>query len=352
MASKLNNIQGLRAYAALSVVFFHSGYLLPHILAFGFYGVDVFFVISGFIMAGICDLRPQKFFLRRAIRIIPLYWVATLAIFCLALARPMLLKATHPNVGQLVKSLLFIPFMKEDGLLQPLLFVGWSLNYEMYFYVLLALALLFVSGRRATFAVAAIVTVVPWLLLSLHSSSAIVKFYASPLPLEFAMGIGVYYVARAISIPTARKLRWPLLALSAFVVAELIVYFTVPLPYFPPDWVGFGIPSVVLVLTAALMSKCGWDLRAGWIILLGDASYAIYLLHPYILYFQERVLAKRWPVLSCEHNFFGMMLGVTLVCVISCAAYLYLEKPLVDWLARRYALTPRPTQAFLSEVPL
>jgi peptidoglycan/LPS O-acetylase OafA/YrhL len=251
----------------------------------------------------------------------------------------------------LVKSLLFVPFMKQDGLLQPLLFVGWSLNYEMYFYILLALALLFLSGRKATIAVAALVAVVPWLLPQ-HSPNAVLTFYASSRPLEFAMGIGLYYAARAIPITSARRLRWPLLGLSAFVVAELVVYFSLPLPYFPADCIGFGVPAAVLVLTAALMSKCGQDLRTGWIILLGDASYAIYLLHPYVLYFQERVLARRWPLLSCEHSFFGMVLGVGLVCAISCVVYIYLEKPLVDWLAARYARTPRPTKAFLSENPL
>jgi peptidoglycan/LPS O-acetylase OafA/YrhL len=353
MASKLNNIQGLRAYAALSVTFFHSGYLLPRIAPFGFYGVDVFFVISGFIMAGICDLRPHKFFARRVLRIVPMYWLATVAIFVLAAIRPGLLKATHASWVELTKSLLFIPFMKGDGLLQPLLFVGWSLNYEMYFYVLLGLALMVVCGKRAPLLASAVVLCVPALLWPWHTShSAWVQFYSSTRTYEFVLGVVAYHGARRVPASTARQLRWPLVGASAICVAELAVYFMLPLRWFPPDWIGFGMPALVLVMAAALLARCGHDIRSRWIILLGDASYAIYLLHPYVLYFQERVLARRWPWLSTQHSFTGMAIGMVLVSVVSCTVYLHVEKPLTDWLAARYAHTPNPAQAFLSEVPL
>jgi len=352
MQSKLNNIQGLRAYAAVSVAYFHTGYVIPHVSPFGFYGVDVFFVISGFIMAGICDLRPQKFFKRRVIRIVPMYWLVTFGMFILALLVPSLLKATHANLVELVKSLLFIPFFKEDGLLQPLLFVGWSLNYEMYFYVLLALVLLVVPGKRTPLVTCALLVLVPSVLHPWHDRNALTKFYGDMRPFEFIVGIACYYVARAVPVGVARKLRWPLIGCMLLAVAELAVYFMLPLPYFPPDWIGFGTPAAVLVLSAALLAKCGADLRARWLILLGDASYAIYLLHPFVLYAMERVLAKRWPVLSSEHNFFGMVLGVAAVCAASCVVYLYIEKPLVDWLAARFAQTRRPPLTDPAEMPL
>jgi exopolysaccharide production protein ExoZ len=352
MPGKLNNIQGLRAYVALSVVLFHSGYPIPHLAPFGFYGVDVFFVISGFIMAGICDIRPQKFFLRRLIRIVPTYWIATIGIFILAAVAPTLLKATQPHFDELLKSLLFIPFEKSDGLLQPLLFVGWSLNYEMYFYVVLAIALLFFKGKRAPLAAACVLLVVPFVMLRIADRNAIVRFYSDTRPFEFLLGIAAYYIARAVPVHAVRKLRWFLLTASALVAIELIVFFTLPLPYYPRDWISFGVPSAVLVLSAALLAKSGNDVRSKWIILLGDASYSMYLLHPFVLYFMERVLAKRWPILSCEHHLFGMLLGMVAVCVISSWVYVYFERPLVDWMARRFARMPSRPHAFLSENPL
>lgn len=353
MPGKLNNIQALRAYAAVSVAYFHTGYVAPRLATFGFYGVDVFFVISGFIMAGICDSRPEKFFRRRLIRIVPMYWICTLGVFFLAMMAPGLLKATRPHVGELIKSLLFIPFFKGNGLPEPLLFVGWSLNYEMYFYVLLALALLIVAGRRAPLLASAVVIVVPLVLYPFAQDNAITLFYSRTRSYEFVLGVLTYFAAKKISMATARKLRVLMPILCALVVADLTVWFTLPLGrHFPPDWIGFGVPSVVLVLSAALMAKSGSDVRVKWIILLGDASYAIYLLHPYVLYFQERVLAKRWHFLSAEHTVPGMVLGVVAVCVVSCLVYLYIEKPLVDWLAKKYAPTSRHTRMLLAEKPL
>jgi len=352
MPGKLNNIQGLRAYAALSVVLFHTGYIIPRLAPFGFYGVDVFFVISGFIMAGICDVRPQKFFLRRLIRIVPTYWIATVAIFILSAVAPQLLKATQPHFVELVKSLLFIPFVKEDGLLQPLLFVGWSLNYEMYFYVVLALALLFVKGKSAPLTAVCVLLIVPFVMLHIPDRNALVRFYSDTRPFEFILGIAAYYAARAVPIHVVRKLRWLILTVSALIAIDLIVWFTLPLPFFPVDWVGFGIPSAILVLSAALLAKAGFDIRSKWIILLGDASYSMYLLHPFILYFMERVLAKHWPLLSSQYHLFGMLLGIVAVCLISCWTYLYLERPLVDWMARSLARMPSRPHAFLSENPL
>jgi peptidoglycan/LPS O-acetylase OafA/YrhL len=352
MPGKLNNIQALRAYAALSVVFFHTGYLIPGISPFGFYGVDVFFVISGFIMAGICDIRPEKFFLRRLIRIVPTYWIATFGIFILSAVAPELLKATRPHFDELVKSLLFIPFVKEDGLLQPLLFVGWSLNYEMYFYVVLSVALLFVKGKRAPLTAACVLLIVPLVLLRIPDRNALVRFYSDTRPLEFVLGIATYYIARSMPVRVIHKLRWILLTASALAAIELILYFTVPHSYYPQDWVAFGVPSAVLVLSAAALAKSGFDIRSKWIILLGDASYSMYLLHPFVLYFMERVLAKHWPVFSSEYSLFGMLLSIVAVCVVSCWTYLYFERPLVDWMARHFARMPSRPHAFLSENPL
>ena len=82
--SKVNNIQVLRALAAVLVVTFHTGYIWPSGHGVGSFGVDIFFVISGYIMARICDSNPSFFLRRRLIRIIPPYWVLPFLVFALA----------------------------------------------------------------------------------------------------------------------------------------------------------------------------------------------------------------------------------------------------------------------------
>ena len=153
----LFNIQALRAVAALLVVFVHIDRLAElagfrsGTTAFGNTGVDLFFVISGFIMVVTVTERPQspsQFFRHRVARIVPLYWLVTLAVFTLALVAPVLLQSTKANPAELLKSLAFIPYPRSDGQMHPLVFVGWTLNYEMMFYALFAVGMLF--ARKAT----------------------------------------------------------------------------------------------------------------------------------------------------------------------------------------------------------
>src|ERR1700722_8168073 len=108
--TKLNNIQVLRAFAATAVVIFHTGFAFPSMRPFGSFGVDVFFVISGYIMARILDPQSDSssdhFFRRRLLRIGPPYWFLTLLLYCAALRFPELLGATRASWVDLVKSLL------------------------------------------------------------------------------------------------------------------------------------------------------------------------------------------------------------------------------------------------------
>jgi exopolysaccharide production protein ExoZ len=125
--TKLNNIQVLRAFAAIAVIFFHTGLTFPYLHPFGSFGVDVFFVISGYIMARILDASSgsnSDFFLRhRILRIVPPYWFFTFCLFAIAYVAPQLMESTKVMTGtrangmELLKSLLFIPFLKRSGLI-------------------------------------------------------------------------------------------------------------------------------------------------------------------------------------------------------------------------------------------
>ena len=141
------SIQYLRAVAAISVALYHVlHHWLPHDPHVGVLmgGVDIFFVISGFVMWGVTAGREggsRSFFSNRLKRIVPLYWIVTTVMLAILLAKPALVNSRF-DVGHVVTSYLFIPRVHPvSGTFYPLLIPGWTLNYEMMFYAIFALIL-------------------------------------------------------------------------------------------------------------------------------------------------------------------------------------------------------------------
>jgi peptidoglycan/LPS O-acetylase OafA/YrhL len=354
--NRINNVQALRGFAALLVVLGHTEYSLPGLLPFGTFGVDIFFVISGYIMAMIVARNPEKFFLRRLIRILPLYWAATLGVFCLAAWKPGLMMHTRANFRELALSLLFIPFFK-NGLVDhanPILFVGWTLNYEMFFYLLLALALT-VSRRLATVLAATLLVIVVLVCRPFGARHAATLVYGDGIMLEFLLGMIAYSLEALLPATRARQLRWAavafLVAAAVFMIGSQGATFfwkLLPGPQWWPIWPVpreylSGIPALVLVLSAGVLSKGGWDTRSKLLVLLGDASYVIYIVHTYVLDGFERILARIVPALSISHGP-GCLLSISLVCGLSVVIYLKAEKPAVDWLSARFGTKRIPRQ--------
>ncbi len=314
------NIQAIRAFAALSVVVFH----LPLNGKVGSYGVDIFFVISGFLMPFIAQDYPHHVFLRRIIRIVPLYWPATVGIFLVSLWYPTMLQSTTANSASLVKSLLFIPYVRESGLIQPLLFLGWTINYEMYFYAVFALSLM-LSRKYCNYVTAAIIAL-PWLVsLFVELESTIFTFYSQSIILEFVFGIFLYYVW------AWKKRKCVTISLPLVNLIILISALSLPcLQYFGEAIqvrsVVFGIPSVLLVL--ACICAEGKIKVPGLLVGLGNASYSLFIVHPYVIQGCDKMLYKAAN--------FGMLriiwyLIVIAVCIVlSYIIYSLYERPFID----------------------
>ena len=148
----LLSIQHLRGVAALMVVFFHCFQWTWTPFPTGQAGVDLFFVISGFVMWTVTERQPQspaEFLRRRFARIAPPYWLATLLAAGLALAWPALFLEIRVDPEHLWKSLLFLPHRDPFGNPFPVLPVGWTLIYEVFFYLVFAFAMLFGRARMA-----------------------------------------------------------------------------------------------------------------------------------------------------------------------------------------------------------
>jgi exopolysaccharide production protein ExoZ len=341
--TKLNNIQVLRAFAALIVVVFHTGYTLPFMVRpFGSFGVDVFFVISGYIMARILDPASSSssdfFFRRRVIRIVPPYWFFTILLYLAALRLPQLMGSARASFEELLKSLFFIPFMKSDGLIHPLLFIGWSLNFEMFFYLALALGLL-LHKRFGVWIGAGIVLATILACAPFATHSVLARFYGYDISLEFLLGIVSFYVCRAISDTQARKLRVPALAVCFAAAALLVVLQGVlskaDIPFNSSRVPSFGVPAFLLITGASLLSQGGWDTKLTSLVLIGDASYILYLVHPYCEYSLDRFFGSRFHWLR-RATLTGALIGVTLSIVVSILLHLYAERPTLRFLNRNF----------------
>jgi exopolysaccharide production protein ExoZ len=143
---QLYSIQYARALAALAVVLAHTGaYGSGNAFHIGSAGVDIFFVISGFVMWTTTASRaqtPADFIANRIVRIVPMYWLVTLALVIAAVCVPALFPRLKIDAGHVVASLLFMPSRSPfNGELWPVLVQGWTLNYEMFFYGVFALVL-------------------------------------------------------------------------------------------------------------------------------------------------------------------------------------------------------------------
>ncbi|AWN39136.1 acyltransferase [Methylobacterium radiodurans] len=288
-------MQILRAAAALMVVLHHLRHelaglgLAADVLANlpGWAGVDVFFAISGFIIVhatGPAYDVPggrRRFLAHRVARVVPLYWLVTLAYLAVALALPRSLGdagAAASDPAYLAASFLFWPAARPDGSLQPLYGLGWTLNYEMLFYAVFALFL--GRGRRATVVWTAAVLAGLVLVGRLAAPEAApLRFWSDPIVIEFLFGaaIGLAREAGLRFAPPAR------LALAAAGIVGLVLLGGDEVAGFARP-LRAGLPAACLVAALALAGPS--PRPAAWIrpfSRLGDASYALYLVHPFCL---------------------------------------------------------------------
>ena len=273
----LLSIQYLRAVAAIGVLIFHAADRTGGQFGVGGSGVDVFFVISGLIMWVISARRPPtplEFLSRRAARIVPLYWLVTLGLCGVWLAAPGLFPHLSPTPGHVIQSLLFLPHVDPDGVIAPLVAPGWTLNYEAFFYVVFAAALL-APGRLRPWLLTATLSGLVLAGLLLRPHTAILATYTSPLLLEFLAGVWIGKAWVAGRMPSAGVSALLLLAgvgaLAAVAAWKLNVE--------PVRLLVWGLPGMAIVTGALGLEAAGHAPFWRPVKFLGDASYSIYLIH-------------------------------------------------------------------------
>lgn len=337
LSGRLEHLQSLRALACTMVVFHHALNFswppgqVPVAWQLGAHGVEIFFVLSGFILAWSVAGRQVdagRFLWRRLLRVAPLYWLASL----LVARRDLLDPAVQAD---LLRDLSFVPRFSANypGQLYPTMVPGWSLNYEVFFYLVLAVALLI--GRRplltASLGLMALATV-GWLVGPFDAAPAV--FYTRPYVMLFVFGIALAWAVRHAFVLRHRPTLWMLAALALAAIAWRPA---------GPEWLSLGLPAAMLVWCAVCLSGEG---ARPWrpIVLIGEASYAIYLFHGWGQSATVALMRRGFGWSMPETTGMRLIeLGLTVTggLVVGGMAWLVLERPLMQLLSRRRSRTPR-----------
>lgn len=352
-SEQLLGIQALRFIAAFAVVILHCTFytqerLAPHFTLFtpGAAGVRLFFVISGFVMIASSHrlegtpLGWRVFAAKRVVRIVPMYWLVTTFKLLTLLAAPAVVLHSVLEWDFIAKSYAFIPELNKDGEIHPLLGVGWTLNFEMFFYLLFGIAL--------SLRIAPLLFITPFLaglsILSLYrdpSWPVPLQFWADPIVLDFLAGmILATLTRRGIRMPVA--LGWIAASLGC-----IYLFSWLPRPG-PFGSLSFSLAqtlaaTLVVAGTVSIEEKIGPRLPK-WILTMGGASYVLYLIHP--------LIAPAGPVvmnrLHLNAPWLSVFVSLTLAMVAAMLAYRFIEQPLtrrVNRFARAKGLyeASRPT---------
>ena len=301
-SQRLLNIQALRGLAAFGALLSHLyiieqkyslDHILPEVLNFGMVGVDIFFVISGFIMVYVTHKWQSstvksvpEFLFARASRIYPLYWFVTAALLLVYTIKPeWVFAASAGNDPNIVKSFLLWP----DHAAYPLLEVGWTLIHEMSFYLIFALLLIAPYRLRPSLIGLWATLVIIGSQLSWGSINAVSSILFHPLSLEFCAGAALAYgLMGCKKIPQGR----PLLIAAIILFISAIIFHLMKAQTLPGlGWtrvLTFGVASFVLMLAAFAYEQNGRNAPL-WSVILGDWSYSLYLTHILVLSVMGRI---------------------------------------------------------------
>lgn len=346
MTNRLDSIQVLRGIAALSVVLFHYRfYLVPDgsnldipnkFFGWGAIGVDLFFVISGFIMVYITYHKPvglkswKEFAVSRLSRILPTYYILLLITFLISGA--MSIFHYQDKTANLISALTFTPYLVSPGpfYIDPngMYNTRWTLNYEIYFYTVFSLCL--ISGKR-------ILTLIGWVAITAiagytttgiftlsakgyETHSAAFNLLTNPIILEFIIGVFTGYAYFSL------KDRSKNLKLATLVFAFIAII--AMLPQLKAHSLYTASISACLILVFSLFNSQITTFTPQVFIKMGDVSFSWYLLHnPFI----HAVADKAEKVIpDLVRSWYGFTFFTIASFLVACISHKYLEVKLTN----------------------
>ena len=342
--STINNLQYLRGLAALMVVFAHSSYVYINPTMFGAAGVDIFFFISGsviYLSYGKSKTGPFHFFYRRASRVVPLYWIVNI----FYATKFYLTNEPNFTLKYFICSLFFIPQHSSmyAGKIWPLVVQGWTLNYEMLFYLIFTISIWLSQKKAVIFAGLLIIalTVVGGLL---SPADSVLAFYSRPQILEFVGGMAL---AHAHTSGWLTKRPW--LGLGLPIGAMLLLGAEESEAY--TQGIAWGIAGGLIVL-GAMALEGWWVSRSAWLPrVLGDASYSIYITHLLTFHVLCKLVTSGGIVAGL--GFWGLAAAnLCASAIVGVFLYWLVERPILTAMRRAWRPRAVPGTSHFSAAPV
>lgn len=288
MKTELHSIQAARGIAALMVLALHS-YLLdtkylssdviPSFAELGHLGVDVFFVISGFVMAMTTGHAHRnsgnisRFIFKRLTRIYPIYWFYFFLLMPIVLYVPGIVNASQDEGPNIFRSFFLLPDNQV-----PLLLVAWTLVYELWFYAVFAIFLCFSRKTLPYLLVGWAVVLVA--LNGFIPQSAFLRIAIGPYALEFILGAFAYLATQRFpSTKGDAALCIGLMAMAGCVIVWPAIF----KDQSASRMLAFGAPTALALFGLVKFEKSGRFPKSRLIESLGNSSYSLYLSHLLVL---------------------------------------------------------------------
>jgi exopolysaccharide production protein ExoZ len=338
----LNLIQVLRGIASLLVVFFHTTVndtaLLDKDFCFGFFsfgkaGVDIFFVLSGFIItytslqALKTSGKPIPFLRRRFIRIFPAYWIViTIFLVIQSLFSSFYNSGTYNySITNILTTYFLLPgHLMVNG-------VSWTLSYELFFYMLFSVAFI-IPSKKLVFILglvyAIVIIVLAIINYPVNPQNTWTMFFIFPMNTEFLMGVIAALIIPKIpsGISTALIISGSLLFLAGALLYNNH-YYVVQNEF--NRVITFGIPSF-LIITGVVKFELGYKIKVhNFLLALGEASYSLYLIHLPLVVAAIKLIGKMGIanniIIHCL-----LLMVIFIICCISVFFFRHIEKPIID----------------------
>lgn len=298
-------------------------------------GVDVFFVISGFIMYHLCreqfgmDGAPRNFIVRRLVRIVPPYWGTTV---CMLLA--IWLFAGHISHAAIdpwhvLGSFFFFPVENPYGQFYPIMILGWTLQFEVLFYVIFCIGLYF-SRKVGLSIIVGAVTLLGLSPLVIHFQSGPMAFWSNSIVLEFVFGIALAELrARGFRLSAAKG--WAVFAVGCMLLS--LAHFSGLQFQYGLRGLWVGLPALVMCAGPALIAQrdhATQSMLKRALVFGGDASFALYLSHP----FSINLVAIAASRLGIQNPWTYVALASAVALVGAALVYEFVERPVTTRLSR------------------